>query len=58
MELEAFLDRMCMGAGELDFRLARIEIAWRKQNLRIKSGETRLVVSEDPSAIKGLERVA
>jgi hypothetical protein len=39
MDLESSLDRMCMGGEELHFRLARIEIALRKQNLRIRLSE-------------------
>jgi hypothetical protein len=54
MDLEASLDRMCMGVEELNFRLARIEIALRKQNLRIKLGEP-VIVIKDVSLDPGLE---
>jgi hypothetical protein len=36
MDLETSLDRMCMGLQEINFRLARIEVAVRKQNLRVQ----------------------
>jgi hypothetical protein len=45
MDLETSLDRMCMGAGKLEFRMARIEIALRKQNLRIKLSESSLEIN-------------
>ena len=55
MDLESSLDRMCMGLEKLNFRLARIEIAIRKQNLRIRSGEPVILIKEMPSAQDELE---
>jgi hypothetical protein len=55
MDLEASLDRMCMGVEELNFRLARIEIALRKQNLRIRLSEAVIVIKDVSSAHGGPE---
>ena len=50
MDLEYSLDRMCMGLDDLNFRLVRIEIAFRKQNLRIRSGEPAILIEDFSSA--------
>ncbi len=55
MDLEASLDRMCMGVEELNFRLARIEIALRKQNLRIRLSEAVIVIKDVSSTHGGPE---
>jgi hypothetical protein len=60
MDLETSLDRMCMGVEELNFRLARIEIALRKQNLRVRLSEPLIVVrdvSMVPFADEGHEKI-
>ena len=44
MDLESSLDRMCYGGRGLKFRLARIEIAFRKQNLRIRTNEPDVLI--------------
>ena len=46
MDLETSLDRMCMGVEELNFRMVRIEIALRKQNLRIRLNEPMIVIKD------------
>jgi hypothetical protein len=46
MDLETSLDRMCMGVEELNFRMARIEIAIRKQNLRVRLSESVIVIKD------------
>jgi hypothetical protein len=46
MDLESSLDRMCMGVEELNFRMARIEIAIRKQNLRVRLSESVIVIKD------------
>jgi hypothetical protein len=46
LDLETSLDRMCMGVEELNFRLARIEIALRKQNLRIRLREPVILIKD------------
>jgi hypothetical protein len=46
MDLESSLDRMCMGVEELNFRMARIEIAIRRQNLRVRLSESVLVIKD------------
>ena len=46
MDLETSLDRMCMGVEELNFRMVRIEIALRKQNLRIRLNEPLIVIKD------------
>jgi hypothetical protein len=51
MDLESSLDRMCMGVEELNFRMARIEIAIRKQNLRIRLSDSVMVI-KDVSSIR------
>ena len=51
MDLESSLDRMCTGVEELNFRLARIEIALRRQNLRIRLNES-VIIIKDVSAIQ------
>ncbi len=51
MDLETSLDRMCMGVEELNFRMARIEIAIRKQNVRIRMSDPVIVV-KDVSLVK------
>ncbi|HEY3419823.1 MAG TPA: hypothetical protein VGK23_04650 [Methanomassiliicoccales archaeon] len=50
MDLEASLDRMCMGVEEMNFRMARIEIALRKQNMRIRLNEPVIVIKDVSSA--------
>jgi hypothetical protein len=55
MDLESSLDRMCMGLEELNFRMARIEIAIRKQNLRIRSNEPVIIINDVSAAQDGLE---
>jgi len=42
---------MCTGVEELNFRLARIEIALRRQNLRIRLNES-VIIIKDVSAIQ------
>jgi translation initiation factor IF-1 len=51
MDLESSLDRMCMGVEELNFRMARIEIAIRRQNVRIRMSDP-VIVIKDVSSIK------
>lgn len=51
MDLETSLDRMCMGVEELNFRMARIEIAIRKQNVRIRMSDP-VIVIKDVSPVK------
>jgi hypothetical protein len=46
MDLESSMDRMCMGVEELNFRLARIEIAIRRQNLRIQMNGSVIVIKD------------
>ena len=46
MDLESSMDRMCMGVEELNFRLARIEIAIRRQNLRIQMNPSVIVIKD------------
>jgi|APIni6443716594_1056825.scaffolds.fasta_scaffold2061799_2 hypothetical protein len=53
MDLETSLDRMCAGVEELNFRMARIEIALRKQNLRIRLSEPTIVIRDVSSASLG-----
>jgi hypothetical protein len=55
MDLETSLDRMCMGVEELNFRMARIEIALRKQNFRIRFNEPVIVIKDVSSARLGPE---
>jgi hypothetical protein len=55
MDLETSLDRMCMGVEELNFRMARIEIALRKQNIRIKMSEPMIIIKDVASARLGPE---
>jgi hypothetical protein len=55
MDLETSLDRMCMGVEELNFRMARIEIALRKQNFRIRFNEPVIVIKDVSSARFGPE---
>jgi hypothetical protein len=55
MDLETSLDRMCMGVEELNFRMARIEIALRRQNVRIKMSEPLIVIRDVSSAQLGHE---
>lgn len=50
MDLETSLDRMCMGVEELNFRMARIEIALRRQNFRIRFSEPVIVIRDISSA--------
>jgi hypothetical protein len=50
MDLETSLDRMCMGVEELNFRMARIEIALRRQNVRIRMSEPVIVIKDVSSA--------
>jgi translation initiation factor IF-1 len=51
MDLETSLDRMCMGVEELNFRLARIEIAIRKQNIRIRLNDP-VIIIKDVSSVQ------
>jgi len=37
---------MCTGVEELNFRMARIEIAIRRQNLRVRFSESVLVIKD------------
>jgi len=55
MDLESSLDRMCMGVEELNFRMARIEIAIRKQNLRVRLSESVIVIKDVSTAQNKLE---
>jgi hypothetical protein len=55
MDLETSLDRMCMGVEELNFRMARIEIALRRQNVRIKMSEPLIIIRDVSSAQLGKE---
>jgi hypothetical protein len=50
MDLESSLDRMCMGVEEMNFRMARIEIALRKQNLRIRLSEPLIIIRDVSTA--------
>jgi hypothetical protein len=55
MDLETSLDRMCMGVEELNFRMARIEIALRKQSFRIRMSEPMIIIKDVSSATLGPE---
>ena len=55
MDLESSLDRMCMGVEELNFRMARIEIAIRKQNLRVRLSESVIVIKDVSTTQNKLE---
>jgi hypothetical protein len=55
MDLETSLDRMCMGVEELNFRMARIEIALRRQNVRIRMSEPLIIIREVSSTQLGKE---
>jgi hypothetical protein len=46
LDLESSLDRMCTGVEELNFRLARIEIALRRQNMRVRLSEQIIVIKD------------
>ena len=52
---ETSLDRMCMGVEELNFRMARIEIAIRKQNLRVRLSESVIVIKDVSTTQNKLE---
>ena len=54
MDLESSLDRMCMGVEELNFRMARIEIAIRKQNLRVRLSESVIIIKDVSTAQNNL----
>ncbi len=55
MDLETSLDKMCMGVEELNFRMARIEIAIRKQNVRIRMSDPVIVIKDVSSIEPGAE---
>ena len=46
MDLETSLDRMCLGVEGLNFRLVRIEIAIRKQNIRIQLNGPAIIIKD------------